>query len=437
MYNSKHEKTHSRPWKCAEKSCKYFEIGWPTEKERDRHVNDKHSKSPPLFKCHFSPCTYQSKRQSNCKQHMEKAHGWVYIRSKNNGKSGSRVSGSTSGQPTPRTPNIQTPNSGVMDLPTPQSHPGRSPYAPNVSPYDQSLQYTGPSGGYPLDDMMDPHNHDFQLFPDSTTNNNLFDDFDINNPFAPQLDFSAFQASLEAGDPNEYVPSLDMHIPSVPSSATTPDGTGPMGPGTLTDESPFEPTHPTPNFNVDFDNLDNEYTVMNMQLLTPAQSVEVHGLRSFSRNPSPTCPEPQQKTNVNHNFSPAGQGNLMLYSPNSQERERDLDLDLDIDMDEGFHDGFDNYHNHNSHIGMGKPNGDFTLFESPSTTSIDGISKHANFDHSLGSQQNVHNFPALDSFANGDGGHFADSDAARGWPADQIDPMDLHRDVDEYIMGGF
>ncbi|EDN02375.1 hypothetical protein HCAG_00239 [Histoplasma mississippiense (nom. inval.)] len=434
---TKHEKTHSRPWKCAEKSCKYFEIGWPTEKERDRHVNDKHSKSPPLFKCHFSPCTYQSKRQSNCKQHMEKAHGWVYIRSKNNGKSGSRVSGSTSGQPTPRTPNIQTPNSGVMDLPTPQSHPGRSPYAPNVSPYDQSLQYTGPSGGYPLDDMMDPHNHDFQLFPDSTTNNNLFDDFDINNPFAPQLDFSAFQASLEAGDPNEYVPSLDMHIPSVPSSATTPDGTGPMGPGTLTDESPFEPTHPTPNFNVDFDNLDNEYTVMNMQLLTPAQSVEVHGLRSFSRNPSPTCPEPQQKTNVNHNFSPAGQGNLMLYSPNSQERERDLDLDLDIDMDEGFHDGFDNYHNHNSHIGMGKPNGDFTLFESPSTTSIDGISKHANFDHSLGSQQNVHNFPALDSFANGDGGHFADSDAARGWPADQIDPMDLHRDVDEYIMGGF
>ena len=78
--SSKHEKTHSRPWKCAELNCKYHKYGWPTEKERDRHMNDKHSAAPTLFKCHFHPCPYESKRERNCKQHMEKAHGWIYVR---------------------------------------------------------------------------------------------------------------------------------------------------------------------------------------------------------------------------------------------------------------------------------------------------------------------------------------------------------------------
>ena len=71
---TKHEKTHSRPWKCTEEKCKYYDLGWPTEKERDRHVNDKHSAAPPQYKCLYPPCTYASKRESNCKQHMEKAH---------------------------------------------------------------------------------------------------------------------------------------------------------------------------------------------------------------------------------------------------------------------------------------------------------------------------------------------------------------------------
>ncbi|KAK4545724.1 hypothetical protein LTR36_002678 [Oleoguttula mirabilis] len=83
---TKHIKTHERPWKCTEESCKYHEHGWPTEKERDRHVNDKHSSAPSLYHCLFEPCPYTSKRESNCKQHMEKAHGWDYVRSKSNGK---------------------------------------------------------------------------------------------------------------------------------------------------------------------------------------------------------------------------------------------------------------------------------------------------------------------------------------------------------------
>lgn len=83
---TKHEKTHRRPWKCPVESCKYHEYDWPTEKEMDRHHNDKHSAASPLYECHFKPCPYQSKRESNCKQHTEKVHGWANIRSKNNGK---------------------------------------------------------------------------------------------------------------------------------------------------------------------------------------------------------------------------------------------------------------------------------------------------------------------------------------------------------------
>ncbi|KAK3357419.1 hypothetical protein B0T25DRAFT_157517 [Lasiosphaeria hispida] len=83
---NKHAKSHSRPFKCLFATCKYHEQGWPTAKELERHVNDKHSPSPRTFHCLFPSCSYESKRESNCKQHMEKKHEWKYIRSKSNGK---------------------------------------------------------------------------------------------------------------------------------------------------------------------------------------------------------------------------------------------------------------------------------------------------------------------------------------------------------------
>ncbi|KAL1868701.1 hypothetical protein Daus18300_005835 [Diaporthe australafricana] len=110
---TKHEKTHSRPWKCPIESCKYHDYGWPTEKEMDRHCNDKHSIDPPMYKCLFPPCPYKSKRESNCKQHMEKAHGWQYVRTKTNG---GKNTNSKAGSVTHRTPQIQ-------GLPTPISNP--------------------------------------------------------------------------------------------------------------------------------------------------------------------------------------------------------------------------------------------------------------------------------------------------------------------------
>ena len=46
------------------------------------HSEDEHSAISPLYKCHFKPCSYKSKRESSCNQHMKIAHGWGYVRSK-------------------------------------------------------------------------------------------------------------------------------------------------------------------------------------------------------------------------------------------------------------------------------------------------------------------------------------------------------------------
>ncbi|KAI4701666.1 hypothetical protein J4E81_003406 [Alternaria sp. BMP 2799] len=132
---TKHEKTHSRPWKCDEKNCKYFELGWPTEKERDRHMNDKHSAAPAQYKCLYHPCTYASKRESNCKQHMEKAHGWEYVRSKSNGRK-KGASGSEHSPATPLTPFIGTPMSATMTTPiTPFAASPQVPMIENFNCY--------------------------------------------------------------------------------------------------------------------------------------------------------------------------------------------------------------------------------------------------------------------------------------------------------------
>ena len=57
-------------------------------------MEDKHTGVPFMYKCEFQPCPYESKRESNCKQHMEKAHGQAYYRPKTNrrlGKKGLRL----------------------------------------------------------------------------------------------------------------------------------------------------------------------------------------------------------------------------------------------------------------------------------------------------------------------------------------------------------
>ncbi|TVY72739.1 Zinc finger transcription factor ace1 [Fusarium oxysporum f. sp. cubense] len=76
----------SHSWTCPIPSCLYHDHGWPTEEQRDRHYSNKHSETPAVYECMFKPCPYKSKRETNCKQHMEKAHGWTYIRPQKNDK---------------------------------------------------------------------------------------------------------------------------------------------------------------------------------------------------------------------------------------------------------------------------------------------------------------------------------------------------------------
>ncbi|KAI1208780.1 uncharacterized protein F4807DRAFT_133798 [Annulohypoxylon truncatum] len=172
---TKHEKTHSRPWKCPIPTCKYHEYGWPTEKEMDRHVNDKHSAAPPMYECHFKPCPYKSKRESNCKQHMEKAHGWTYVRTKTNGQKKSSKAGS-SAHPTPLIKSLPTPSSEQTD--------------PVMTPPEDSV-----FGRY--------NDHEFPSYPsDQEFNASLYE----HQPFDGdiQLDFSPIDNSTPSTDSGQF-----------------------------------------------------------------------------------------------------------------------------------------------------------------------------------------------------------------------------------------
>ncbi|KAF8455699.1 hypothetical protein BGX38DRAFT_142719 [Terfezia claveryi] len=130
---TKHRKTHTRPHKCGVESCKYATEGFPTEKERDRHWTDKHSSDTPAFCCNYFPCPYKSKRESNCKQHMEKAHGYTYVRMKQNHKASSDKRQSHS----PTSPGDQESPMGAS--PSSQQHFITQPSA-TVSQYQTTAQ---------------------------------------------------------------------------------------------------------------------------------------------------------------------------------------------------------------------------------------------------------------------------------------------------------
>ncbi|RDA95949.1 hypothetical protein CP533_5811 [Ophiocordyceps camponoti-saundersi (nom. inval.)] len=141
---TKHEKTHSRPWKCPVPTCKYHEFGWPTEKEMDRHVNDKHSNAPAMYECMYANCPYKSKRESNCKQHMEKAHGWHYVRSKTNGKK-SPSKPASSVQQTPPLGTASTPSTTpAYSAPTPPQE--QDLLSPDYSMFPADANYSAAYG---------------------------------------------------------------------------------------------------------------------------------------------------------------------------------------------------------------------------------------------------------------------------------------------------
>ena len=155
---AKHEKTHSRPFKCPVEECRYHDQGLPTEKERDRHINDKHSANPRYYHCTY--CSFKTKRDSNCKQHMEKKHGWQYDRVK-----GIAKTFRTPGQ-TPQTPSMEYSPSVASPAPSnlawgESSTSGSVPGSTMVTPLDQPMHdfnaYSPASNA--------PSNAPFTLFP--------------------------------------------------------------------------------------------------------------------------------------------------------------------------------------------------------------------------------------------------------------------------------
>jgi hypothetical protein len=302
---TKHEKTHSRPWKCPVESCKYHEYGWPTEKEMDRHHNDKHSAAPPLYECHYKPCPYRSKRESNCKQHMEKAHGWVYQRSKSNGKNRPQKASGTNtnnGLPTPSITNIQTPSSDANTVATPE---------------DDDFDMQAPFDGLPI--------YGNQLnFPEYTNNT----DMDMFAPHQLQLDYSPISDLNHPGSSNGHSPFVNNPMPEF--------------------QDDFEQFQ---NGNGDFglfDNLETEdlYSA-NVQLPTPDHQIFQRALGGFETSGIPFNADP-----IPH-ISPIGQGNTMLYTPQSLH-----------DVDEGFEDFVPS----NSHLG--NVNADFQLFPSSNSGTV-------------------------------------------------------------------
>lgn len=287
---TKHEKTHSRPWKCADADCRYSQEGWPTEKELIRHQNDRHSKAPKMYHCLYKPCQYKSKRDSNCKQHMEKSHGWVYERTKSNGKK--RKTDGPAQRPTPRDTGLPTPveqlhddfenqNNGSVAYEQSVYSPGAFGNQNNGSAYQNSAyspeDYSAPSSFSPA----------------------LNDDLDLD--VMPQLHVEDYSNSPNS---NMRHGSTDSSVPSPYGSDTLAGFHLENGNESLVDFSPHS------NYNWEF-----PYYAMDI----PAPSVYQDELPEFT---PPSCVGNQVQQ-----ISPGGHGNHVLYTPASLQA-----------VDEGFED---------------------------------------------------------------------------------------------------
>ena len=236
---SKHEKTHSRPFKCPEPSCKYHDQGLPTEKERDRHINDKHDPNPHFYKCNY--CEFRTKRESNCKQHMEKKHNWQYERAKGKEKGGRMTPAQT-----PQTPSMDY--SSGMQSPAMSSHwddgssvAGSLAGSAQLTPYDQTMQAF---------DFNQAPTYSAPLFPRDNQGMS-YQSYDYNQQYH-----------------GVYISPTNTH-PMTPHQMTTP-----VTPAYshITGQSPY-----LPHMNMDCDNPNNYET----SLPTPDSFLQPH-----SRNPS-------------------------------------------------------------------------------------------------------------------------------------------------------
>ena len=229
---TKHNKTHTRPFKCPEPSCKYHTRGWPTEKECQRHFNDKHTATPKMYSCLYEGCSYSSKRSSNCKQHMEKTHGWVYERSKNNGKKRDSSSSTTGPSPmcntfppspfsptVPSLSHVHTPSS-FHSAPSMGSaystHMGSvelanfSPYDPNLHLNTANLQFATQSGAGHL---FSPVNHG-TFMPSTANTNSTYPEISPTSTYISPMSTTSNAFTTHSTPPQPYH-TMDMTTPDL------------------------------------------------------------------------------------------------------------------------------------------------------------------------------------------------------------------------------
>lgn len=268
-----------------------------------------------MYKCQYRPCPYESKRESNCKQHMEKAHGWAYVRSKNNGKTKKSQVGKT-----PPTPQVTTPS---FDASSPEfggascSHGYGDTFsvAPSINGSEDSRSHSALNTPFmDLDDRFAP--------------------FEVND-----YSWNESYQGMNPANPSPFTPS--SHRLSFDAGSMT---NAPTNPSSF--ENLLTPHDQVFTENYDWSNIDtnNDFTSLNIQLATPASSIETRPLDAFSCNPS-ICVD-QAAIGQVPSLSPGAQGNVMLYSPYSQNEST---------VDEGYED---------FSADAGKPTEDFPLFDS-------------------------------------------------------------------------
>ncbi|CAK7220044.1 hypothetical protein SCUCBS95973_004023 [Sporothrix curviconia] len=306
---TKHEKTHSRPWKCPLESCKYHEYGWPTEKERDRHMNDKHSDNPPMYECLFKPCTYKSKRDSNRKQHMEKTHGWKYVRTKTNGSSKTAQAATPSIKDNSPRASVDAssttlPTPQLVNLPTPQSAQSPAVATPLLD------EFSAPLFGTTLANLE---------FPTCAPGDILATDMslpaDMNDMDFPLMDFN--------NDPSAYA------SPSTVSSLDNNSAYQDVGQDMTMFEdiysAPMQLPTPEPIFPANYATgnkglLDQFMAIgapdLVASMITPDQQQQLDRLQEMYRRTQEQERQNQLASFVPH-FSPLGEANTMLFTPDS------------------------------------------------------------------------------------------------------------------------
>ncbi|KAH0537088.1 hypothetical protein FGG08_006090 [Glutinoglossum americanum] len=288
------------------------------------------------------PCDLTSKRESNCKQHMEKAHGWEYVRSKK-----------TRGMPTGRPSAAESHTPEATEIPTPISSVGVTTPMTRVLSYGNDPHGVSP-GGYSVAGSISGSDGD------ASYGCNVYEE-----PQQP-----SYPTQQEAFSFNDYPSTFNQngayiqpYIPpeTIVDHASASNANAVPGPleGSLISS---QPSVPNVYDAIDWSSLsvycDNIHT---FQLLTPDNSAGQTVYDSFDLPGNPyqnaSCSGVTQQ-HAPHivGLSPGAQGNMVLYSPESGNEITD--------------EGYDEF------LGSsGKPINDFQLFPSGASGSSHGMNE--------------------------------------------------------------